>query len=154
MKGVKNTQLSWLSWCLQNIPSKNKIPWIQESMYLFKCMWNTAVFQLVSHIWLLCDPPPPHPLEHTRLLCLSLSPGVCSNSCPLSQSCYLIISSSATLFSFCLQSFPASGSFPMSRLICRTLTKTKIIWPIREVTVKVKVIKSYKICHLTTLKLN
>ena len=37
------------------------------------------------------------------------------NSCPLSQWCYLTISSSAAPF-FCLQSFPASGSFPMSQL--------------------------------------
>ena len=44
----------------------------------------------------------PHELQHTRLLCLSVSPRVCSNSCPLSQRCYLIILSSATLFSFCL----------------------------------------------------
>ena len=42
-------------------------------------------------------------------------PGVCSNSCPLSWWCYLTISSSAIPFSFCLQSFPASGSFPMSQ---------------------------------------
>ena len=41
---------------------------------------------------------------------------MCSDSCPLSQWCYLTISSSATPFSFCLQSFPASGSFPMSEL--------------------------------------
>ena len=40
----------------------------------------------------------------------------CSNSCPLSQWCYLIISSSASPFSFCLQSFPSSRSFQMSRL--------------------------------------
>ena len=42
-------------------------------------------------------------------------PGVCSNSCPLSRWCYLTISSSATPF-FCLQSFPASGAFPMTWL--------------------------------------
>ena len=47
---------------------------------------------------------------------LSLCPGVCSNSCQLSQWCYLTILSSAAPFSFCLQSFPASGSFPTSRL--------------------------------------
>ena len=41
---------------------------------------------------------------------------VCSNSCPLSRWCSLTISSSAALFSFCLLSFPASGSFPMSHL--------------------------------------
>ena len=46
----------------------------------------------------------------------SLSPGVCSHSCPLSWWCYLTISSSATVFSFCLQPFQASGSFPMSQL--------------------------------------
>ena len=52
----------------------------------------------------------------TRLLCLPLSPRVCSNSCPLSWWCYLTILSSAALFSFWLQSFPASGSFPVSWL--------------------------------------
>ena len=56
----------------------------------------------------------PHGLLHARLLCPPLSPWVCSNSCPLSQSCYLNISSSAVPFSFCLQSFPASESFQMS----------------------------------------
>ena len=44
-----------------------------------------------------------------------LSSGVCSNSCPLSQRCYLTISSAA-LFSFCLHCFPTSGSFPVSWL--------------------------------------
>ena len=44
----------------------------------------------------------PHGLQQARLLCLSMSPRVCSNSCPLSQRCYLTILSSATLFSFCL----------------------------------------------------
>ena len=57
-----------------------------------------------------------HGLQHARHLCLSLSPGICSDSCPLSQWCYLTISSSAIPYSFYLQSFPASGSFPMSWL--------------------------------------
>ena len=56
----------------------------------------------------------PHGLQHARLPCPSLSPGVCSKSCPLSWWSYLTISSSAAHFSFCLHSFPASGSFPMS----------------------------------------
>ena len=47
---------------------------------------------------------------------LSPSPGACSNSCPLSWWCHAIISSSVTPFSSCLQSFPTSGSFPMSWL--------------------------------------
>ena len=57
-----------------------------------------------------------HGLQYIRLPCTSLSPGVCSNSCLLSWWCYLTISSSATLFSFCFQFLPASGSFPMSQL--------------------------------------
>ena len=56
----------------------------------------------------------PHGLQHTRLLCPSLSPRACSNSCPLSRWCHPTISSSVVPFSSCLQSFPASGSFPMS----------------------------------------
>ena len=58
----------------------------------------------------------PHRLQHTKLPCPSLFPGDHSNSYPFSQWCYLTISPSAVLFSFCLQSFPASGSFPMSLL--------------------------------------
>ena len=55
----------------------------------------------------------PHGLQHAWLLCPPLTPKVCSNSCPLSQWCYLIISSSVGFFPFCVQSFPASGSFPL-----------------------------------------
>ena len=55
-------------------------------------------------------------LRHARLPCPSLSPGVFSNSCPLSWLCHPTISSSVTPFYFCPQSFPASGSFPMSQL--------------------------------------
>ena len=58
----------------------------------------------------------PHELQQNRLSCPSLSPGVCSNSCPLSQWCHPIILSSAACFSSCLQSFPGSGSFPVSWL--------------------------------------
>ena len=57
----------------------------------------------------------PHGLQHARLLCLSPSPRVCSSSCPLSWWCYRAISSSVVPFSSCLQSFPASGAFPMSQ---------------------------------------
>ena len=58
----------------------------------------------------------PHGLQHTRLLCPKLSPRICSNSGPLSQWCYLINSFSAASSTFCLQSIPASGSFPVSQL--------------------------------------
>ena len=58
----------------------------------------------------------PHGLQHARLSCSSPSPRICSNSGPLNHSCHPTISSSAIPFSSCLQSFPPSGSFPMSRL--------------------------------------
>ena len=58
----------------------------------------------------------PHGLQDARLPCASLSPGACSNSCPLSWWCHPTISSSVTSFSSCLQCFPVSGSFPRSRL--------------------------------------
>ena len=56
----------------------------------------------------------PHGLQHARLLCPPLFPGVCSSSCPLSQWCHPTISSSIAPFSS-PQSSPASGSLPMSR---------------------------------------
>ena len=58
----------------------------------------------------------PHGLQHARLPCPSPSPRACSNSCPLSQWCHPTISSSVVPFSSCLQSFPASGSFPVSQV--------------------------------------
>ena len=54
-------------------------------------------------------------LQHARPPCPSPTPGVYSNSCPLSESCYPTISSSVIPFSSCLQSFPESGSFQMSQ---------------------------------------
>jgi len=57
----------------------------------------------------------PHGLQHTRSPCPSPTPGVYPNSCPLSQWCHPTILSSAIPFSSCLQSFPASGCFPMSQ---------------------------------------
>ena len=56
-----------------------------------------------------------HGLQHARPPCPSPTPGVYSNSCPLSRWCHPTISSSVILFSSCLQSLPASGSVPMSR---------------------------------------
>ena len=57
-----------------------------------------------------------HESQHTRPPCPSPTPGVHSNSCPSSQWCHQAISSSVVPFSFCPQSLPASGSFPMSQL--------------------------------------
>ena len=57
----------------------------------------------------------PHGLNHARPPCPLSTPGVYSNSCPFSQWCHPMISSSVVPFSSCLQSFPASGSFWMSQ---------------------------------------
>ena len=58
----------------------------------------------------------PHESKHTRPPCPSPTPRVYSNSCPSSQWCHPTISSSLIPFSSCPQSFPASGSFPVSQL--------------------------------------
>ena len=71
------------------------------------CCYFSSVIQLSSCLW-------PNGLQHARLLCPSPSPEACSNSCPSSQWCHPIISSSV-VFSSYLQSFPASGSFPISQ---------------------------------------
>ena len=57
----------------------------------------------------------PHGLQHTRSPCPSPTPRLYSNSCLLSRWCHPTISSSVVPFSFCHQSFPASGSFQMSQ---------------------------------------
>ena len=79
--------------------------------------FNVALFQLssvqsLSRIQL----HGPHQPQHARPPCPSLTPGVYSNSCPLSQWYHPTISSSVISFSSCLQSSPASGAFPMSQL--------------------------------------
>jgi len=58
----------------------------------------------------------PHEPQHARPPCPSATPGVHPNSCPLSQWCHPTISSFVVPFSSRPQSFPASGSFPMSQL--------------------------------------
>ena len=57
----------------------------------------------------------PHELQHARPPCPSPNPGVHSNSCASSRWCHPTISSSVVPFSSCIQSFPTSGSFPMSQ---------------------------------------
>ena len=56
-----------------------------------------------------------HGLHHARPPCLSPTPGACSNLCPSNQRWHPTISSSVIPFFSCLQSFPASGPFPMSQ---------------------------------------
>ena len=69
-----------------------------------------VVVLALSHVQLFATP------MDCRLLCPPLSPRVCSNSCPLSQWCHPTILTSVIPCSFCLQSFPASGSFLIGQL--------------------------------------
>ena len=79
----------------------------------FECFYSSVQFSrsvMSESLW-------PHELQHARPPCPSPTPGVHPNPCPLSQWCHPTISSSVIAFSSCPQSFPASGSFQMSRLL-------------------------------------
>ena len=82
---------------------------LDTSLHHFLQYCCCSVAKLCQTLW-------PHALQHTRLACPSPSPGICSNSCPLSWWCHPTISPSIVPFSSYLQSFPASRSLPMSRL--------------------------------------
>ena len=88
--------------------------------YITRALKNciAVVVQSFSH----SDSLQPHGLQYTRLPCLSLSPWVCSNSCPLSWWCYPTISSSVVPFSSWLQSFPSIRVFSSESILC-------IMWP-------------------------
>ena len=86
------------------------------------CMWACFLFKLslyyfffISSVAQSCPTLQPHGLQHARLLCPSPTPGVYSNSWPLSWWCHLTISSSVVPFSCYLQSFPVYGSFQVSQ---------------------------------------
>ena len=107
---------------LQSMGSKRVIhDWTtkqQQQSMLFGSIagLHLGLFMLLFSHSVMSDSLWPHGLQYTRLPCPSLSFGACSNSCPLSWWCHSTISSSVVPFSPYLQSFPASGSFPMSRL--------------------------------------
>ena len=77
---------------------------------------NIHVLLLLFSHSVVYDSLLPHGLQHARFPCPSPSPGICSNSCPLSQRCHPAVSSSLVPFSSCLQFFPASRSSPKSWL--------------------------------------
>ena len=88
-----------------------KIPEVFGSFTLITFHFSFSSVQSLSRVWLSAT----HGLQHDRPPCPSPAHGVCSDSCPLSQWCHSAISSSVIHFSSCLQSFPASGSFPMTQ---------------------------------------
>ena len=82
--------------------------------------WTMRTFSSVQFSCsVVSDSLQPHELQHTRLPCPSLSPRVCSDPCPSSRWCHPTISSSVDPFSSCLQSLPASGSFPIESVLIR-----------------------------------
>ena len=82
---------------------------IRNKFWLFKPPSVQFSYSFVSNIlW-------PHGMQYADLPCPSPTIGACSNSCLLSWCCHPTISSSVVPFSSCLQSLPASGSFPMSQ---------------------------------------
>ena len=108
----KNKTRSWLwlrSWTL----------YCQIQTLIEESRENHRTFQFSSVQFshsVMSDSLRPHESQHARTPCPSPTPGVHSDSCPLSQWCHLGISSSVVPFSSCPQSLPASESFPMSQL--------------------------------------
>ena len=96
---------SWVNLMTASIPFTTKIlsfPVCSVSSVQFSCSVTS-------------DSLRPHGLQLARFLCPSPTPGAYSNSCPSSWWCHSTISSSVVSFSSCIQSCPASGSFPLSQ---------------------------------------
>ena len=94
---------------------------VTDIMQWTQCLAEVSSWQQFSSVQFSCsvvsDSLWLHGLQHTRPPCPSPTPGVYPNSCPLSRWCHPTISSSVVPLSSCLQSFPASRSFPTSQLL-------------------------------------
>ena len=90
------------------------IGWVKTSYHNI-IFWGSVQFSRS----VVSDSLRPHESQHARPPCPSPTPGVHSDSCPLSQWCHPATSSSVVPFSSCPQSLPASESFPMSQLFAR-----------------------------------
>ena len=86
-----------------------------SELHIFMWWYTFSLVQFSCSV--VSDSLQPHGLQHARPPCPSPTPGAYSNSCPLSQWCHPIISSSVISFFSYLQSFPALGSFQISQLI-------------------------------------
>ena len=93
-----------------------------NNVYLILFLMIVVVVQSPNCVHLFATPGQ----QHARPLCSSLSPIICPSSCPLHGWCHPAISSSDTLFSFCPQSFPASGTFPLSQLFASDDQNTEV----------------------------
>ena len=88
---------------------------LKSVSYISSFYFPEKLYSVQFNHSVMSDSLPPHGLQHARPPCPSPTPGAYSDSCPLSQWCHPTISSSVVPFSFCPQSFPAPGSFPMSQ---------------------------------------
>ena len=109
--------------------------------------WIKNYILLLVSCSLLSESLRPHGLQPSRLPCPSLSPRICSNSCPSSWWCHPTVSFSV-LFSSCPQSFPASGSFPMSRLFS---SGVQTIGTLASASVLPKCIQELRLTNLISL---
>jgi len=100
------------SWAPESLWMVTSVMKLKDAYSLEEKLRQTSIQSSRS---VVSDSLQPHGLQHTRPPCPSPTPGVYSNSCPLSWWCHPTISSSVIPFSSCLQPFPASGSFPMSQ---------------------------------------
>ena len=100
---------AWM-WWLIGITTDG--PWLGPAMYIGSLNLQCHSFSVQFSCLVVSDSLRPHGLQHARLPCPSPTP----NSCPSCQCCHPTISSSVTPFSSCLQSFPASESFPVRQL--------------------------------------
>ena len=99
--------------------SYSNVPWLHVTVWILYSVPLNFLYSLYSSAQfshsVVSNSLRPHGLQHARPPCPLPTPGVYSNSCPLSQWCHPTISFSVVPFSSCLQSFPASGSFAVSQ---------------------------------------
>ena len=102
--------------CINLCPANLLNQFISSNSFLFVKSLGIPIQSIIhfSHS-VMSDSLRRHGLQHARLPCPSPTPEACSNSCPSSWWCYPTILSSVVTFFSCLQSFPASGSFPTSQ---------------------------------------
>ena len=120
---IPSTDLLPCSHVHKNVDSPSLTTWTLQSFSPLQCIRHkTSIFfnSVLSSVQfsrsVVSDSSQPYELQHARPLCLTPTAGVHPNPCPLSQWCHTAISSSVIPFSSCPQSFPASGSFPVSQL--------------------------------------
>ena len=109
----RETLKTWYKWCLY-VYMHTSSKW--NSIHFITCLRVTQTMLLLFSHPDMSNSLQPQGLQHSRPPCPSPSHRVWPSSYPLHQWCHPAISSSVALFSFCPQSFPASGTFPMSQL--------------------------------------